>query len=588
VLLTLSAKRAAAYTIETQVTQGCHEGITGDALREVRLMNLALPLPSTEQDDGPLLDDLPFSLANDEKDIGAAAMILGVRDNDIKDLSPEALDELGQLTADPALQREHCLRSDTEREPDGTAQAVADCRAFIKQRLLDSLDGLGTDGAPDGQLRQPLTVTLALRGRYTVSVPMFYVRFGQAAHAIQDSFTHTFRDVADPHKITETLDWIDYASNHLNEAQDGPPHMSELDRCDDPDPLRTQRHHLAIEATAVALQIAVDPTLSRDAKGTAFDDMLDTYISYSDEGCTQANAWCNAPENAYRSNGCGCELGKAGAGQRGASVLGGLIVTLFALRRRRARAVVRGVTLTVLALLTLGAPRLALAQGEPGQAATPAADHRAAGAPPPPAEQTPTVLKTPPASAQKETVLPTAPEHAPQGPAAALSGTSSAATPGLRDPAGSVFLHAAAAASYDNPALSFALGGKYQLSSGWMVGLDAEWNPWLPKTPFRFRAGTGNAYATLVRRYQFGYEPVNFRTTAALGASTLLIDLPGAQKWGVGPLAGISFLGVEWKVHPGYYLVVDPTYFTMVAPHLTGTPLVYYQYRFQVALEIGG
>lgn len=551
-------------------------------MREVRKMGLALPLPNTERDDAPLLDDLPFGLPDDQKDLAAATFILGVRDNDVKDLSPSALDQLAQLTAEPALQREHCLRSDRDKEPGGTALAVADCRAFIKERLMAALDGLGSDGAPDVGIRDPLTVTLALRGHYTVRVPRFYLRFGQAAHAIQDSFTHTFRDAADARRITVTLNWIDYVTHHLDESVDGPPHMTELDRCDDPDPIRTERHHLAIEATAVALQTALDPKLTRAAKSDAFDAVLDTYLSYQDEGCTAGNAWCNAPETAYRDSGCGCNL--AGDGGRTPNVAYGFAVLgLIALARRRRRD--HAWTAAALALAVSAHPRLASAQSvardstEPKSA--PSAQPGAADSAAPPVS----MPATPPG---EEVVVPVAPEHAPQGPIAALSGESRAATPGLRDPAGALFVHAAVAASYDNPALAFALGGKYQLSRDWMVGLDVEWNPWLPKVPFRFRSGTGNAYASILRRYQLGYEPVNFRTTASLGVATLLMDLPGAQRWGVGPLAGISFLGVEWKMSPGYYLVVDPTYLMVSAPHLTGTPLVYYQYRFQVALEFGG
>ena len=551
------AGRAAAYTIETQVTRGCHESITGDALRQVRAMGLAPPLASTEEDDDPLIGDVPFHTADDEKDLGAVSLVLGVRDNDVKDLSATALDQLAQLTAEPAGQREHCLRSDVDKEPGGTKQAVADCRAFIKERLVASLEGLGADGKPDGHLRQPLTVTLALRGKYTVSVPRFYVRAGQAIHAIQDSFTHTFRDPKDPHKITVTLDWIDYASNKLDEPKDGPPHMTALDRCDDPDDLRKQKHQLAIEASAAALQVALDPTLTAEAKAAGFDKMLDTYISYEDAKCSAANAWCDAAENQYRPSGCGCGVaGAGGGGLLAASGLAALTAMIVARRRARertspARGKRRHVAAASLALLTCAfAPRLA--------------------------------------AAQETSPLPEAPEHAPQGPVAALSGDSQSAKPGMKDPAGSKFLHASIGGSYDNAALAFTLGGKYQLSQYWMLGGDVEWNPWLPRTPFSFRAGTGNVYASLVRRYQMAYEAVNFRTTVALGLSTLLMDLPGANKWSLGPIFGISFLGVEWKLAPGYFLVVDPTYIIIDAPHLTGTPLVYYQYRFQVGLEFGG
>ena len=555
------SREALAYTIETQITKNCHESISVDALRSVRTSTgWGAPLPYTDPDDGPLVDDLPFSPPDDFKDIGGATLLLGVRDNDIKDLLATSLDQLAIITADSTTQREHCLRSADEREPNGSAGAVADCRAFIKAKLVASLDGLGADGKPDVHSRDTLTVSLALRGKIDVSVPRFYLRAGQAIHAIQDSFTHTFRDASDQHKISVVLDWIDYADNTLNEAADGPPHMSELDRCDDPDALRTLKHKLAIEASAAALKIALDPTLSKDAKGTAFDQMLDTYVVYdTTAGCTFANNWCNAAENQYRATGCNCSAAGAESSSRGgpgAPAFGAFAVLAGFAARRRARRTgalrrvrVGMASAALFVAVAAAAPRAALAEeprSEPGE------------------------------------------KHHAQGPIAALEGESLAGTPGTRDPTGSIFGHVALGASYDHAALAFAVGGKYQLSRLWLVGIDAEWNPWIPTDPLSVRAGSGNLYGSIVRRYQMTLEPVNFRTTAALGISTLLIDVPGAKKWGVGPLLGISFIGVEFKVAPGFFLVVDPTYLVFAVPHLTGTPLVYYQYRFQIALEFGG
>jgi MYXO-CTERM domain-containing protein len=542
--------RAFAYTIQSQLTDECHETITADALREVRSMyGLGAPLPYSDPNDGPLVDDLPFSPPDDLKDIGGATLLLGVRDNDVKSLAPTALDDLAQVTADPATQREHCLRTDAEKEPTGSALAVADCRAFIKQTLMSALDGLGADGTPDGSVRDSLTVSLALSGTRTVNVPTFYLRAGRAVHAIEDSFSHSFR-TPDQSQITVVLNWVDYANNSLDEATDGPPHMKELDRCDDPDALRTLKHQQAVEASVVALHTVLDPTLTPDEKSTAIDALLDTYVSYdTTAGCTSANDWCNAAENAYRSSACACSL--AGASRRGAGgALAFAALVGLALHRRRSRR---------------RSGRVGAALGAAMLVAAPTA-----------------------ASAQQQSPLPTAPEHVAQGPVAALNGESQAAKPGTRDPAGSLFAHVAFAASYDHAALAFALGGKYQFARNWMVGADVEWNPWIPVEPLSFRAGSGNIYGSLVRRYQMAFESVNFRTTAALGMSTLLIDLPGANKWSFGPFVGVSFIGVEVKVAPGVFLVVDPTYFAFPVPHVTGVPLGYYQYRFQVGIEFGG
>jgi hypothetical protein len=529
------AGRANAYTIETPVTAGCHEDIAAAGLREVRA--IAPPLAGTDPDDGPLVDDVPFTVPPDMRDIGGTTFLLGIRDNDLKDLAATALDQLAEATADPATQREHCLRTTGQSEPNGSAAAVADCRAFVKEKLLSALEGLGPDGKPDQTLRDELEVTLALRGKYTVRVPRFYLRMGQAVHALQDSYTHTFRDPSQK-KITVVLDWIHYAEGTIDETVDGPPHMSELDRCDDPDELRAERHRRAIAATASALRIALDPKLDRAGKSAAFDALLDEHLGYS-AGCTAANDWCHAAENDYRTGACGCSA--PGSSTTAGGALAGLLVLAAVVGRRR----------------MLPAVGLVLEFGGT-------------------------------ARAQQSSSLPEAPEHTAQGPIAAVKGESQAAQPGTRDPAGSIFAHAAFGASYDKPALAMVLGGKYQFAHSWMVGFDAEWNPWIRTTPTTLRAGTGNLYGSLVRRYQLAYEAVNFRTTVALGVSTLLINLPGARRYSIGPMVGVSFLGVEWKLARGFFLVVDPTYIVYTVPHVTGTPLSSLQYRFQVGLEFGG
>jgi hypothetical protein len=121
-----------------------------------------------------------------------------------------------------------------------------------------------------------------------------------------------------------------------------------------------------------------------------------------------------------------------------------------------------------------------------------------------------------------------------------------------------------------------------------MLGLDAEWNPFLAVSPTRLRPGALNIYVSVIRRFQLKSESVNVRTTVALGASILLFDLVGAPAGGVGPFFGVSLLGVEWKAAPGFYLTLDPSYIAFPVPHLTGTPFGYLQYRFQVGLEFGG
>jgi hypothetical protein len=555
-----------AYTIETVVTRGCHEEISEDVLRGTRaaLPTMIVPLPSVG-DDRALIDDVAFTVPPDLDDIGAVTLILGVRDNDVKSFAAVAVDQLAALNADPASQKLHCLRTAQEDEPSGSSAALDDCRAFIRDTLLSALDGLDAQGRPDGTKRDHLDVTLAIRGQIGVDVPTFYLRAGRGLHAIEDSFTHTFRSVADPHKVTVVLNWIDYADNNLVESRDGPAHSTELDRCDDPDDLRKERRLLAIEAGTAALSALLAPGMDRTQKASAIDAVLDKYVAF-DTGsqCTAANHWCDAPENAYANTGCGCSFVSSGShvGYWAAALLAlGCVVGRAHARRRRGRggrtdaqasvsqhrvSSSSAVRVFLLSVALAVVPRIAHAEGQAAK------------------------------------------DSGTKGPVNALEGKSHAGAPKTKDPAGSFFGRVALGASYDKPGFDGGLGVRYQLSQGWMLGLDAEWNPFVATSPTRVRTGALNTYVSAIRRFQLKNDALNVRSSVGLGTSVLLFDLVGAPAGSVGPFFGLSFLGAELKVSPGFYLTIDPTYIAFPVPHLTGAPFGYLQYRFLVGLEFGG
>ncbi|MEO8800664.1 MAG: hypothetical protein ABI551_22430, partial [Polyangiaceae bacterium] len=349
-VLLFAAPEASAYTVETQVTPGCHERITADALRKVRdALPSAKPLGFTRSDDDALAKDLPFKVPDDLYDLGGISLLVGVRDNDLKGVPATSLDELVDITSEDAGQREHCLRSNEDTEPNGSKTAVDSCRAYILERLTSALDGLDAQGIPDPNVRDSIEVALAVRSQIHVDLQRFYLRIGMALHAIEDSYAHTWRDPDDPKKINVALNWIAYSENRIDEGVTGPAHQSEMDRCDDPDPLRTARRELATEAAAEALMTALDPSLTRDQKIQGFQHVLDTYVTYDDgSNCNVGNGWCNAPERHY-ANGCGCSL----PGQRRTNGNMALIsicagCMLFILRRKRVRV---ASALVVLALL---------------------------------------------------------------------------------------------------------------------------------------------------------------------------------------------------------------------------------------------
>ncbi|MDF3065033.1 MAG: hypothetical protein K0R38_634 [Polyangiaceae bacterium] len=536
-LVAATPTAALAFSTGSAATKSCHEDITSSAWNTAREQHpeqgRALPARGEDQ---ALIDDVPFSVPKSLSDIGGTTLLLGVRDNDIKEHGPLDLKNLSPEASDPLSQHEHCLRAPDEDEPGGSKSAVEKCRNYIRERMWAALDGLDADGQPDSNKREKLTITLAIRGQVDVDVPSFFLNAGRGLHALQDSFTHTFRNPKEPGKIRVVLNWVDYTERTLEEAKDGPPHASELDVCDDPDEVRSERHGLAREASALMLTHLISP-VSIEEKKQAIDKTLDSYVAYDDSAdCTFDNNWCDAPEKQYGSPTLGCSFSAQSPGSSSLLLLTALgLAFSLGLRRRRSAA-------AVLALALL--------------------------------------FHTGTARADDQGPI--------DGPASALAGASDAAVPGKVDRAGAFFGRLAVGASYDNAAFSTGAGLHYQLNREWVLGFDAEWNPYVATNPGRIRKGSANGYLSLIRRWQLKYETINVRTTVSAGGSLLLFDLVGADKYSFGPYFGLSFLGVEWKVARGFYLTCDPTYIALPIPSVTGVPFLYAQYRFMLGVEFGG
>jgi hypothetical protein len=570
--LGLVSSEASAYTIKNELTDGCHEKITTDALRAIRAeLSTAPPLPASENDQA-LINDLQFTPPSDMGDLGGATLLAAVRDNDLKGRSSDDLAQLAAVHGNPDAQEEHCLRSMSEDEPTGSARAVADCRAFVRGKIQEALGGLDAAGMPDPTNLTTLTVYLSLRGQVEAPLPTYYVNMGQAIHAIEDSFTHTYRS-PDETQITVVLNWIDKVGGDLVESRDGPAHDAQLDRCDDPDALRASRRELATLAATGVLHATLDPQLTPDQKMTAVDAVLDTYMSYL-PGCTYDNGWCDAPERAYADpTGCGCNMGPLPGGM-GAMLAAGGVVLLALSRRARRRA---GTKAATGALVLIGA----FTPGNARAQSTTTTNTTLSPATPENAATTEKVVKTP-ATTTTTVTTPTVPsEHAPPPPTVVP-----VPEPGPRDPNAMAWgAHLGGSASVDHPAVAGALGLRLKASRSWSFGLDGEWNPWLAFNSSTVHAGAVNVYGTAIVRLPLAYENFNLRSAVSLGTSYLVSNLYGAPRGSYGLFAGVSFLGVEWKVSRAVLLVVDPLGYDVPVPQLKGVPLLYGQYRFSIGLE---
>jgi len=576
VVVALSAaaavRPARAYTIETQFTAKCHEKLTAEALRRARA-TLEIPrTPPATADERALIDDLQFVPDDDMKDLAGATLLVGVRDNDLKGNSQDDLTVLSAIHGDPHNQQEHCLRGPDQREPDGSARAVAACRAFVLGRVLEALDGLGTTGMPDLDKRASLRLHLSFRGGVDASLPLYYVRIGQAMHAIQDSFTHAYR-TADGMKITVVLNWLDSVNGTLVESVGGPGHATKLDVCDDPDDLRKTRRTLATDASAALLVATMGPRKTREERIAAVEGVLDTYLDYS-PGCTFANEWCGAAEARYKDQknvlGCTSVPGAAMAGWISIALLGGMFG-----RRRRCASRAAGL-LIVLAAATARAGEAGPVPAEPtATSTTTTTPARAASGTAGAIPATITITTTTITSAEPNT-------HAPPAPTIIA-----VEEPGPRDPTQRAWgAYLGSSGSIDKAAVAVQLGARLKLGRQWTVGVDGEWNPWITLNGYRLGSGAVNLYGTGILRFPLAYENFNLRATVNLGASYLLMSLYGAPAGSLGIFAGVSPAGLEWKLSRALILVVNPLSIAFPVPQMRGVPLTYPQYRFNVGFEI--
>lgn len=530
-VLVLFSRHAQAFTFESAVSKGCHERLTADSIRFAGANNLGPADPA-------LVDDLPFHVDADMRDQGAIAALIGVRDNDLKGNDPLDLFELAQVHGNSHHQDEHCLRQSNDNEPDGTSNAISRCRQYIRDTLVSALHAKGSTS---------LRVALSTRGTIDVSLPERYVRFGQAIHAFQDSFTHTFRTTSGK-RILTALNWVDSLDSNYDERIDGPPHLSILDRCEVSHPLVASRFAVAQEASRALAVAFFQGDLDETARLNHIDQVLDEYLTVV-PGCSYENSWCGAKENSLkRDEHSGC----SSASQR-SSLSAGYHFTILALfllflfGRKRA---ISWFTLAILLLI----PQVSFAQQPPSVTSD-------STSPKDPNEANPTSAQSLSSSTQAaSSSLPSTPRFG-----AVLSGS----------------------AALDRPAIATALGLRFRATNRWSFGIDAEWNPWFAVQIKEFRRGALNLYSTAIYSYNLPLNHLQFRTTAHLGTSILLYDLYGAPAGSTGVYLGINFLGVAFDLGKSCKFIVDPADVAVAVPQLRGVPLVHKQYRFTIGIQWG-
>lgn len=338
---------AFAFTIDTPLSDGCHERMTLAALELAGWPEGSIP-PALNEMERRILEDLPFEIPESARNPWAIALLVGVRHNDLKGVAPSDLPGLSAVHGDPKLQSEHCLRSPIDDGDPGDRSAIASCRSLISKELSAAL---GTSDRIDLEATVLTEVNLAFRGEIEIPVRRFGFHAGRALHALQDSYSHTFRAPADE-RIRHVLNFVDSTrSSDYSESKDGHAHVTALDVCDDSDGPAGWRTRAAVAASIDLLRALADGAGGRSGRIERLQGVLDRRLSL-EEGCTATNRWCDAAELALMPD-CACQEARplTSRGRHGLALLALLFAGALVLGRRRL-----GVALC---LLLLASPALA-------------------------------------------------------------------------------------------------------------------------------------------------------------------------------------------------------------------------------------
>jgi len=296
-LASMQAVPASAYTIQSGLTEGCHEKITAEAFvvfldepawSEVVVpegstwRSLAAPLNRWLLDEGLIQEDL-----SEPQLFVLFSLVVGVRDPDTRGRSSSDLAMQRSIHANPRPEAQyvHALRAPGDDEPDGSQAALTGTRALIRQSFADAVASWAEPR--EGQISSA-PITLDFYDLFGVEVWQPAFLLGKAAHALQDSFAHTIRsDASDLRTIVHVLNYVDAIYKDFDESRDGIAHSRHLDKCDAADVgvLREAADASMEDLLAVFLQ-------SRAGDSTALDALLEDWLTL-EEGCTLENDFCD-------------------------------------------------------------------------------------------------------------------------------------------------------------------------------------------------------------------------------------------------------------------------------------------------------
>ncbi len=285
---------AAAYSIASGFSEPCHEVMTAEAFDEVVLSlptaQIVVPRGSGWRRVGRFVLETvgvdPTGLSEVEFFV-LTSLLVGVRSPDTEGHAILNLESARTIHTNPdaAEQYAHGLRGLEDDGVEGDAAAVQGTRARILEEVAEA----------DAAVRLPAEEQLFRTQLYfdfygLIDLDVWSVAFhlGRAAHALQDSFSHTIRDEHDEFRSVLTVfNFVEAVSGTLRESRDGLPHSDAMDRCSEE---TAELRAAATRATGELFLAAREVFLGRDAQ--AVESILDAWLRYR-AGCSVADEFCD-------------------------------------------------------------------------------------------------------------------------------------------------------------------------------------------------------------------------------------------------------------------------------------------------------
>lgn len=315
-LLCLHPPQAGAFAVGSAFSDFCHEKISMNAYFG------ETPLPNPQYDISVPQDQAWIKIAkylesrlnvkarNDLDRMALISLFIGARYPDQQGFAIFDIKGLREIHMSAQDQYAHSLRSPYDDYENGDRIAIHHTWMLINR--LVQYSHLYYHAKDKSQRVQQVDFWLEHYGRIKVKVWMPLFLLGRAAHALQDSFSHTYRST-DTKSIYAVCNYLDGISKDYDEARDGPKHSDFLDICNEPEikPLTEAATRATRELMGAVGYYWKTGKLERVVQ------VLDKHLAYK-AGCGYARGYCDSRwaelgKRAESSAPLSCNLGHSPA-----------------------------------------------------------------------------------------------------------------------------------------------------------------------------------------------------------------------------------------------------------------------------------